>query len=179
MNCHICRLGVAATMAAVCLLLLCTSVVHAQAGGPGTLIGEDMIATSFQASSSFCNYYPVNYSVSGPAAGPYSGSFNQYGVFYASQPPSDTRFDAHFRGTFHIDSAFGAVDGFGEADIPYYQLTCSRVTDPNGNLIGRLYRGNFNIGFSASVAAFPSCQLHAQAFVNLLLFMDPSGTTVL
>jgi len=54
---HIRQLEVVATIAAVCLLLLWTPVVHAQAGSPGTLIGEDMIATSFQASSSFCPYY--------------------------------------------------------------------------------------------------------------------------
>src|SRR6267143_5704109 len=78
MHFRIRRFGVAATMAAVCSLLLWTPVVHAQAQGPGNLIGEDMIATSFVASSDYpaCTA-AVNYSVSGPAAGPYPGSFNQ------------------------------------------------------------------------------------------------------
>ena len=115
MHCHIRRLEVAATMAAVRLLLLWTPVVHAQAQGPGNLIGEDMIATSFVASSDYpaCTA-AVNYSVSGPAAGPYPGSFNQSGYFYASFPQASNY--TYFQGTFHIDSAFGAVDGFGETD---------------------------------------------------------------
>jgi len=54
------------------------------------------------------------------------------------------------------------------------------VTDPGGNLIGRFYRGDFNITFSASVAAFPSCQLqYVRAHVDFDLLMDPSGTTVI
>jgi hypothetical protein len=119
---------------------------------------------------------PVNYSVFGEATGPYPGSFNLNGYFYASFPPFDN-YTPHFEGTFHIDSAFGAVDWFETTsyDLGPSQLTCSRVTDPNGNLIGRLYRGNFRIFFSATVAAFPSCQLHPSAYVQLELLMDPTG----
>jgi hypothetical protein len=141
-----------------------------------------MIATSFVASSDYpaCTA-AVNYSVSGPAAGPYPGSFNQSGYFYASFPQASNY--TYFQGTFHIDSAFGAVDGFGETDPSGsgpQLITCTRVTDPDGNLIGRFYRGDFNITFSASVAAFPSCQLqYVRAHVDFDLLMDPSGTTVI
>jgi Bacterial Ig-like domain (group 1) len=180
MNCHIRRLEVATTIVAVCLLLLWTPVVHAQAGSPGTLIGEDMIATGFRASGQpNCDYYGVFYTVFGPATGPYSGTFYESGVFYASWTPGDTRYDAYFQGTFHIDSAFGTVDGSGEANIPASQLTCYRLNDANGNPISRHYIGHFGITYTASIAAFPSCQLQVQADVHFELVMAPDGRTVI
>jgi hypothetical protein len=176
MHRHIRQLEVAATMAVVCLLLLWTPVVHAQAGGPGTLIGEDMIATFVHAYSDYpaCDA-AVRYSVSGLATGPYPGSFTQLGYFYGVFP-----YYSYFEGYPHIDSTFGAVDGFGNTPDYYPQITCSSVTDPFGNVIARSYRGSFNITFSAHIAAFPSCQLQrVRAHVDLHLLMDPSGTTVL
>jgi len=174
MNCHIRQLEMAATMAAVCLLLLWAPAVHAQ-GGPGTLIGEEMFGTPFNANQggNAC-YNSTFYSFHGEALGPYPGTFFRKSGHFAIS--TDPNFPGYFFGTFHIDSAFGSVDGYQETDsLSPDQLTCALVpdpTDPSGAVWQ--YIGNFDIPYTATVAA-TSCQLQGIAHVDFVLVLDFSA----
>jgi len=177
MDCRIRRLGAAATMAAVCLLLIWTPVVQAQAqaGGPGTLMGEEMYGTPFYASQggNAC-FNSTFYEFHGAAFGPYPGAFfKKFGDFAIADSSDPVNFPGYFSGTFHIDSVFGAVDGNQfTGSLSPLQLTCALVpdpTDPEGAVWQ--YIGNFDIPYTATVAS-TSCQLQGIAHVDFELVLN-------
>jgi hypothetical protein len=157
---HIRLFEVAATMAAVCSLLLWTPAVHAQAGGPGTLIGEDMIATSISGNGDCGN---LTFSLSGIAFGPYPGPFQETGEWSLLPPPAR---GVSFQATFQIQSSFGPVFGSKAQNV---QVFCLGM----GGSTTTLAEASFRADYSAT-PPFPgtSCQMSGTATVNLVFVID-------
>jgi hypothetical protein len=186
MHFRISRLGVAATMAAICLLLLWAPLVHAQAQGPGTLIGEDMISTSFTGSGS-CSFDPSSQvwggslsffaNAAGSAGGPYPGLLGKHGFANIDTTSNQGGFLADF---FITGITFNQVRGQEQqSPIPNTYpggLICFGVSFPDGS-IGSRWLGDFQTPYSAFVLG-TSCQMNGTAYVNLDFITDGTGAII-
>jgi Bacterial Ig-like domain (group 1) len=174
MHSHIRQFQVAATMVAVCVLLLWTPVVQAQAQGPGTLRGEDMEGTPFRASQrgNACSNV-TDYSFHGDAGGPYPGTFfRKFGSFQIAAPSDPVNYPGFFYGDFHIDSTFGPIDGYQEIDnLSPDQLTCQFVPDPADPNGVWAYSGFFEIPYSATLTG-TSCRWQGMARIDFFLILN-------
>jgi Bacterial Ig-like domain (group 1) len=154
----------------ILVLLTCAVPLVAQQGGPGTLIGEDMLSTALQGSI-YCDEPFSSFVATGTATGPYPGTFLEQTTNYPA--PNSYFFGRQFSADFFIHSPFGPVSGHKEGYTPI-SSSCQAIPIGGGRFKFQIL-DSFLTQYTAKLPFGNGCTVTGTALVNLVFVTDGNG----